>query len=65
MHLPGLNNSVANALSRQPGEVVYPDDTNIGDSFSELLQDPVVFTVFEEFWKVVVLYLVLVDCVRQ
>ena len=45
MNLPGLRNSVADTLSRQPSAAGYPDDINIGGSGSRLhaLQDPVVF----------------------
>ena len=45
VYLSGLRNSVADALSRQPGELGQLNDGNIGDSGSRarVLQDPVVF----------------------
>ena len=41
---------MANALSRQPGEVGQPDEGDIGDSGSGLyiLQDPIVFTAVQD-----------------
>ena len=44
--LPGLRNSVADALNRLPDAVGYPNDIDIGvyDSEPHALQDPIVFT---------------------
>ena len=55
IYLPGLKNSVADALSRQPGEVNYPDDIDIGDlgSGPRELEDPVTFVAIEDWLKVV------------
>ena len=45
VYLPGLRNSLADKLSRQPSEVGQPDGGSIGDSgnMPRSLQDPVVF----------------------
>ena len=57
---------MANALSRQPGEVGYPDDPDIGDAGSGLyaLQDPIVFSATEDLSKVVAPHLVLANCIE-
>ena len=46
VYLPGLKNSVEDAVSREPAEAGYPDEGDIGDSSSGPCapQDPVVFT---------------------
>ena len=61
VYLPGLKNSVADALSRQPGEASWPKDTDIGysNSRAHALHDPVVFAAVEDWLKVVVSNLVL------
>ena len=45
VYLLGLENSVADAVSKQPGEAGWYDVDDLGDSGSKLytLQDPVVF----------------------
>ena len=54
VYLPGLRNSVADAFSRQPGEMDQPHDGDIGDSASGLyaLQGHVVFAAVEDCLKV-------------
>ena len=66
MYLPGLKNSMADALSRQPAEVDCPDDIDIEDSGGRprALQHPVVFAAIEGWLKVVVPYLVLAGCIK-
>ena len=50
MYLLGLKNSVADVLSRQPGEVGEADEGGVEDSVSVLytLPDPVDFFFFED-----------------
>ena len=55
MYLPGLKNSVADALSRQPGKIGWPYDIDINHSGSgpHSLQDPVGFAAIEDWLKIV------------
>ena len=50
MYLPGLKDSTADSLSREPGEAGPPDDIDIKYSSSEphALQEPVVFAAVED-----------------
>ena len=50
VNLLNLRNSVSNALSRHSGEVVWPNDKDIGYFESRIydLQDPVAFAAVED-----------------
>ena len=67
MYLPGLRNSVAAALRRQPGEAGYPDDVDTRDSGNRprALQDILVFTAIEDWLQVVVPHSVLTGCIED
>ena len=63
VYLPGLKNSVADALSRQP-DLSGPCYIDIGDSCSEpyALYDPVSGAI-KNWLKVLAIHLVLADCI--
>ena len=66
VYLLGMNNSVADALSRQTGGAGQPDDGDIGESSSgphEVL-DPIVFCAVENWLKVVAPHLVLTNYIE-
>ena len=58
---------MANALSRQPGEVGYPDEGSIVNPSSWLhaLQDPVIFSAVADWLLVVAPHLVLTGCIEE
>ena len=65
VYLPGLRNSVADALRKYPGKAVQPSDSNIRDSDSRAyaLQDSVAFADIDNWLKVVGPHLVLTGCI--
>ena len=66
MYLPDLRNSTADAHSRQPGKVGWPDDNDIEDYGSGIceLQHTIVFTAVEDWLQVVVPHLFQTGCIE-
>ena len=66
MYLLGLNNSVADALSKEPGEASWLDEVDIGDTGREpcVLQNPIVFVAVDYWLQVVVPHLFLTGCIK-
>ena len=66
MYLPGLKNSVADALNRQPDEAGYSNGEDIGDSGSGpyALKDPIVFISIENCLQMLAPFSPLTCCIK-